>query len=207
VTAYIAEELGTTPGGSGTTFDTLYRQRLRQTGLSDSEYRDLSRASLANDKLIEELETALGDTGEHVTLRAIIVQTQEEAQAALDRVKGGEDMGTVAQEVSADLTSKQEDGLLPATPRDLFPEAVETAIADQDEGALLGPVEVNNGWWVVRVETIDPDATYTDAIKTQLAGLQLTDMLNEAKTGADIERSLSDGDIEWAYRHLPSQGG
>lgn len=206
ITAHIAEDLGTEPGGPGTTYDTLYRQALLRSGLDHDAYREVARASLATTKLHEALETEIGETGEHVTLRAIVVGTEAEAQAALGRITAGEDMGSVAQEVSDDLVSKQEDGLLTPTPVELFPETIVTAVGGKPVDTLVGPIQVNNGWWILRVEKIDPDVTYTETSKSQLADVRLKDQLNEAKLTSEIKRNLSDGDITWAYSNLPSAG-
>jgi len=206
VTAHIAEDLGTEPGGSGSTYDTLYRQALLRSGLSHEAYRELAKASLATEKLQEALEEEIGETGTHVTLRAIVVDSEAKAQAALDRINAGEDMGSVAQEVSDDLVSKQEDGLLTPTPPDLYPEAIADAIKDQPVSTLVGPIQVTNAWWILRVEEIDADATYTEINRSQLAEVQLKDVLVEAKLTSEIKRSLSDGDISWAYDNLRVPG-
>lgn len=203
VTQYIAEELGVSPGGAGTPFDTLYRQRLRETGLSDSDYRRLSRAALAEAALLEQITEELGDTGPKIEMRVVVLGTESEAEEVMERIEGGEDMGTIAQTDSADIESRQQDGLLPLTPPELFPESVRAALEENPEpDTLLGPVLVQSQWWVFRVERVEDESEYTETDKEQLAETRLASLLSELRAAADITRSLSDSDIEWAYRNV-----
>lgn len=202
VTQYIASELGVAPGGAGTPFDTLYRQRLRETGLTNSDYRRLSQAALAEAALLEQITEELGDTGPKIEMRLVVVSTEAEANEIRERIEGGEDMGTIAQTDSADITSRQQDGLLTLTPPELFPESVRTAMEGQELETLLGPVLVQTQWWVFRVERQVDDAEYTDTDKTQLSETRLSALISELRSAADVTRSLSDSDIEWAYRNV-----
>lgn len=202
VTQFIADELGVAPGGAGTPFDTLYRQRLRETGLSNSDYRRLSRAALAEAALLEQITEELGDTGPKIEMRVVVLGTETEANEVVERIEDGEDMGTIAQTDSADIESRQQDGLLTLTPPELFPESVRTAMEGQETGTLLGPVLVQTQWWVFRVEREEEAAEYTDTDKEQLASSRLSQLISELRAAADVTRSLSDSDVEWAYRNV-----
>jgi len=207
VTQFIADDLGVPVGGAGSSFDTLYRQQLRTTGLSDGEYRRISKAAAADAGLIEVFSQDVGEAGEVITLRVIVVQDKETADGLKVQVEEGADLGTLAQTESLDLTSRQEDGLLQPTPPRLLPENVRTAIADQAEGTLVGPIEVGSNFWVARVETIDPEGTYTEADQEQLARLSLDDALEELRGRTAISRDLGQREIDWAYDHMNASAG
>lgn len=207
VTDYIAEDLGVEPGGSGSTFDSLYRDALRRTGLDDGDYRRLSKGALAESLLIEDIQEGISDTGETLTLRVVILRDEESAAAIRERIEDGEDMAVIAREESLDLNSRGEDGMLPPAPRLLLPENVQPAVQDADEGDLVGPVQVQNGWWVARVEEIDPEGDILEEDQQQLADLQLQQLLDEAREDVEAERSLGPDQISWAYRNLTIPGG
>jgi len=207
VTQFIADDLGVAVGGSGSSFDTLYRQQLRTTGLSDSEYRRISKAAAADAALLDVFKTEVGEAGEVITLRVIVVQDKETADSLLVQITDGADLGTLAQTESLDLTSRQEDGLLQPTPPRLFPETVQTAIADQAEGTLVGPIEVGSNFWIARVETINPEGTFTEADQQQLARIALDDAIEELRGRTTITRDLSQGEINWAYDHVNASAG
>lgn len=207
VTQYIADDLGVPVGGAGSSFDTLYRQQLRTTGLGDGDYRRLSEAAAANERLLEQLREEIGSAGEVVTLRVIVVQEREKADELVERVKAGENFGTLAQTESLDLTSRQQDGQLQPTPPRLLPANVQAAIEGQAEGALLGPIEVGDNFWVARIETINPEGTYTEADRDQLAQLALDDALGEIRGRTAIARDLDTDEIAWAYDHVNASAG
>jgi parvulin-like peptidyl-prolyl isomerase len=201
VTKAIADELGVPVGGSGSSFDSLYRDKLKTSKMSDGNYRRLTEASVVNTKLLDKLKTDLGESGEQVTLRTVLLQTKEAADAVLKRIQGGEDMGTIAQTESVNLDSRQQDGLLPVESPDLEPDAIKAALVGKNQGDLIGPVQVQEQWWVVRLEKRET-VTYSDTQKTQLAQQKLDNLVKEKRTQVKIQRSLDADDLKWAEGHL-----
>lgn len=200
VTAAIAEDLGVEVGGSGSAFDSLYRQRLSTLGMSDGNYRKLTEASLADTRIRDQLRPEIGTTGETVMLRIVVVANQADADEIRSRIDGGEDMGTIAQTESLDITTRQEDGLL-IEPPVLFPEAVQTAIADAGVGDLLEPVQVGDQFWVVQVERRDANGEFTEEQVDELLTLEMERLIDEARTRIPIERNMTNDDIRWAEQN------
>jgi len=203
VTNEIASQLGVPAGGAGTTFDTLYRQRLQSLTMSDANYRRWIEAQVYRKKLKDAILADIGDTTEMVTLRTIITTTEDEAKAVLARIQAGEDMGTVAQTASKDLNSRQKDGIMDPEPPALLPEAVRAAIEGKSAGAdIIGPVQLANGdWWIFRIEKRDPSATPSETQKSQLADLRINELIKEKRGVTPIKRNLSSSDIKWAEDH------
>lgn len=203
VTSEIASQLGVPAGGAGTTFDTLYRQRLQSLTMSDAHYRRWVEAQVYRKKLKDAILADIGDTTEMVTLRTIITTTEDEAKAALARIEAGEDMGTVAQTASKDLNSRQKDGIMDPEPPALLPEAVRTAIEGKEAGSeVIGPVRLANGdWWIFRIEKRDPNATPSETQKSQLADLRINELIKEKRSAIPIRRNVSSSDIKWAEEH------
>ncbi|MCC7365483.1 MAG: SurA N-terminal domain-containing protein [Dehalococcoidia bacterium] len=212
----IAEALGIAGAASGNSFDTLYRQELETQKMSDSNYRRMVHASIANDRLLELFKGEVGAEGEQLELRTIVVtpdasagnptqDARDRAQALLDRINAGEDMGTIAQTESADLTSRQQDGLMQPEPAELLPQALADALAGKAPGDLVGPIEVagdtSTAFWIVRIERKETIA-YSDAQKDQLAQIRLDDAIAQERTATEITRDLDSDDIEWAEGQL-----
>ncbi len=202
ITKQIASELGVPVGGPGSSFDTLYRQRLKTTKMSDANYRRLAKANLANTRLLAQLRNDLGDTGEMVSIQAVVSNSQDAANAILQRVKNGEDLGTIAQTDSTDVQSRQNNGVMLPEPPTLLPDNVRTAIEGKQAGPdLFGPVQVQNNWWVFRIDKRDPTAQFSDAQKDQLAQAHLDDAIKARRSSTNIVRNLSSSDIAWAEKH------
>ena len=202
ITNQIAVELGVPTGGTGSSFDTLYRQRLKDLKMSDGSYRRLTEAQIANDRLVLDYEKEVGSAGETITLRAVLSPSKEVAEAITARIKAGEDMGTVAQKDSTDLNSRQKDGLLDPMPQALLPEAARKALETTKDGDLVGPVDVDGNFWVFRVEKRDPEGALSTAQATDLARLRLDAAIATLRLTTKISRSLDPSDIKWAETHI-----
>ncbi|MFT4099210.1 MAG: peptidylprolyl isomerase [Rhodoblastus sp.] len=86
-----------------------------------------------------------------VHARHILVPTEDEAKAALARVKGGEDFAKVATEVSKDPGSKGGD-LGWFTKDRMVPEFAEAAFKLEKPGDISEPVKSQFGWHVIKLE-------------------------------------------------------
>ena len=202
ITNEIAAQLGVSAGGAGSSFDTLYRQRLQTVAMSNENYRRWTESQVYADKVTDALIAELGETTEMVTLRAVVSASEEDALAVKERIEGGEDMGTVAQTESTDLASRQKDGLFDPEPPKLLPESIQEAIDGVEAGTtLIGPIQVQNNWWVFRIEERDPDATPSETQKNQLGAILLEEAAAEKRAQVTITRDVSADDLRWAEEH------
>lgn len=202
INAAMGSDIGLPSGGSVALFDQLYRQMLKTNNMGDGTYRKLSTAFVANQKLVDLFAGQVGDTGELVTLRAVVVDSKDAADALLPRIAAGEDMGTIAQTTSLD-DSRNTDGLMAAQPPLLLPLPVQDAIAGKQAGAnVLGPIQVDTQFWVFRVEKRDPNGSVNSDMKQQLGQAKLDSSLNDRRQQTKIVRSLSTSDIKWAEAHV-----
>ena len=198
VTAAIAAELGVPPDTSrGGFFDTRYRDALRTSGLSDGHYRRQAEAREVERRLRDALRAEVGETGALVHLRVVTAATLEEAEALRVRIEEGEDMGTVAQLESLHEGSRQNDGLW-VSPPVLLEGALQDALAAAEEGALLGPVEAGDAFWVIKLESREEAGAYTDAHIAELTELRFEEAIEAARSRVTIERDFTTDDANWA---------
>ena len=202
ITNQIAVELRVPVAGAGSSFDTLYRDKLKTTKMSDGHYRRLTRVTIANDRLLDKFEKDGGTTGETVAVRAVVSNSKVTADAVLARIKAGEDMGTVAQTESIDLNSRQKDGVLDPQPVALLPESIRSALAAVKDGEIVGPVDAGGNFWVLKVENRDAQGILSTTNIRQLAQLKLDNAIKELKTTTNTKRSLDSSDTKWAESHI-----
>ncbi|GAB4520378.1 MAG: hypothetical protein OHK0046_30550 [Anaerolineae bacterium] len=122
-----------------------------------------------------------GEQASTVTGRHILVETEEEAQAALERIQAGEDFAAVAAEVSLDPAAQGHRGdtrrvLLGATEsgfytaNDVFTDLAD-AVFSAEAGAVVGPVASPLGdYFVVEVQELTllpPDETTQNSLRNQ----------------------------------------
>lgn len=202
ITKEIADELGVPVGGSGSSFDTLYRAKLKSTKMSDGTYRRYAEANLAYARLLDNFKNDLGAAGEGITIRTVVVASEDAAKTVAAQINEGQDMGTIAQTTSIDDTSKSNDGIMTPVPTELLPQSIQDAIKDKTQGpALFGPVKVQNNWWVFRIDKRDPSYSYSDADKSQLSQLHLLNAIKAKRDSTTIKRNLTTGDVDWALKN------
>ena len=198
VTAAIALELSVPADTSrGSLFDTRYREALRNSGLSDGDYRRQARARATERELRTALREEVGESGAIVHLRVVTTATLEEADAIVARIEEGEDMGTIAQVDSLHDASRQNDGIL-LSPPSLLEEALRDALTGAEAGELLEPVESGGVFWVIRLEERDAEGSYTDADIARLTQLRFEDAIETARSRVTIERDFTTDDANWA---------
>lgn len=88
-----------------------------------------------------------------VCVAHILVATEDEADAIIARVEGGDEFGVVAGEASTDTGSGSDEGNLGCTtPTDFVPEFADATMS-AEIGELAGPVETEFGFHVILVES------------------------------------------------------
>ena len=98
-------------------FKEWYRQRLSETGLSNSEYKDIIATGLLSSYLYEYLVARMPTVAEQVHLHTILLDTEEEAEEVRARLEAGEDFANLARELSLDAISRENGGDLGWLPR------------------------------------------------------------------------------------------
>lgn len=114
----------------------------------------------------------------------ILVATEDEAKAVIDRINGGEDFAAVAQEVSTDTGSGAAGGDLGWFGLGMMVPEFETAVvalADGELGVLSAPVQTQFGWHVIKLSETRPVAPPTlEEVREELDG-QIRQAAVEAK--------------------------
>ncbi|MFC2055975.1 peptidylprolyl isomerase [Chloroflexota bacterium] len=141
-------------GGSETIseseFKEWYRQRLNETELSDSEYKEIIDTNLLAARLYEHLAERMSTLAEQIHIHAILVDTEKEAEKVKARLDAGEDFAVLAREVSLDAKSSENGGDLGWVPRGVLAPVIEYEAWTMSSGNISEPV--------VYYDTNDPDA-------------------------------------------------
>ncbi|GMR02654.1 MAG: peptidylprolyl isomerase [Acidimicrobiia bacterium] len=127
-----------------------------------------------------------------VCARNIIVETEQEAQVARERIDAGEDFSAVADEVSLDTQSPG--GVLPCpTNPSVFIQSFSSVVATAPVGETVGPVQTDFGWHVVLVDSREFPASLDELaedplrwIPGDLLDAAWSNWLNDAVSNADI---------------------
>lgn len=131
---------------------------------------------------------------EEVRARHVLVESEDEAKKIVARIKGGEDFGKIAKEVSKDPGSGAEGGDLGYFTKDrMVPEFAEAAFGAK-VGDVAGPVKSQFGWHVIKVEDrrtkpVPSLDQVKDRIAQGLAGKAQGEYIKGLRDAAKVEKT------------------
>ena len=167
---------------------------LRNKLLMGYELQDEAKAALTDDALHQTYNDAVKSMGgqEEVHARHILVESEDEAKALLDQLKGGADFATLAKEKSKDPGAAEGGDLGFFTKDQMVPEFADVAFK-MYPGQLSNPVKTQFGWHVIKVEdkrTKQPPEfeKVKDQIEAFLARKAQTDFITKLRQSAKVER-------------------
>jgi peptidyl-prolyl cis-trans isomerase C len=150
-------------------------------------------------KLYDETVKGLAPEQE-VRARHVLVETEEEAKKAYERVKGGEDFAKVAGELSKDPGSKSDGGDLGFFTKDRMVEPFAEAAFKLEPGQVSEPVKSQFGWHVIKVEEkrTKPVPTFEETkeqVEAYLGRKAQQDVIMNIRKDAKIERLDEKGNL------------
>ena len=166
-----------------------YEEMLTSFGnynVSERTVRAVYEADLLRKKLVDDIAKDIPHTEEQVLARHILVETEEEAKAAYDRLTDGEDFATVAQEVSKDTGSAANGGELGWQPRSFFVKEFSDAAFSQKIGEIGQPVKTDFGYHIIQVIARE-ELPLTSSQYDQKKETAFNDWLTAEKEKAEIE--------------------
>lgn len=95
-------------------------------------------------------------TPETVTLRQIVVGSQEDTDKVAAALKAGQDFAAAAKEFSLDPEAKETGGLIPEVPVQSVPPPILQALAPLQEGQYCEPLSLGQVFLVLRLEKRTP---------------------------------------------------
>jgi peptidyl-prolyl cis-trans isomerase C len=167
---------------------------LRNKLLMGFELQDETKAALTDEALHQTYNDAVKSMGgqEEVRARHILVESEDDAKAILDQIKGGADFATLAKEKSKDPGAAEGGDLGYFTKDQMVPEFADVAFK-MYPGQLSNPVKTQFGWHIIKVEdkrTKQPPEfeKVKDQIEAFLARKTQTEFITKLRQSAKIER-------------------
>lgn len=157
----------------------------RRSILANSALEEVAASAVTEEAVQAAYDAAYGnfEGGTEWNASHILVATEEEAQAAIDRVNAGEDFAAVAQELSTDPGSGPNGGELGWFGPGMMVPEFEQGVAGLEAGQVSAPVQSDFGWHVIRLnETRPQEAPTLDAVRAELEG-QIQQQAVEAYLG------------------------
>jgi parvulin-like peptidyl-prolyl isomerase len=186
-----------TEEGYQTDYDEMV-ESFGQYNVSEKTIRSIYEADLLRQKLQDDIAKDIPQTEEQVFARHILVETEEEANAAYERLQNGEDFAAVAREVSQDSASAERGGDLDWQPRSFFVKEFGDAAFTQEIGEIGEPVKTEFGYHIIQVIARE-ELPLSPSQYEQRKETAFNDWLTAAKESATIET------FENWLEHVPTE--
>jgi len=167
-----------------------FQQWLAQNGYSDAEFREGLRMQLITHQMRDLVIGSIGDEVQQVHARHILVNTQDEANAIMERLRNGEDFAALAATLSNDVTTREQGGDLGwfAQEELLEPLLASTAFS-LEPGQIAGPVATRLGFHIIQTLEVGL-RPLTPERQANLAQLRFENWLQQQLQNATIERFI-----------------
>ncbi len=163
-----------------------YLQQISSYGITEADVREYLRYKLLKEKVFKELTKDLPTQGEQVWVRQILLNTEEEANSALQRVTSGENWIALAQELSVDSYTKNYGGNL-----GWFPKGLQTAQIDDAAFSMnIGEMKIvsdDAGWHILQLLGHEKDRPYSTGVLNQTQSNAYNSWYDNIKANMKIE--------------------
>jgi len=170
------------------------------------KYGDAVRAEMVIEKLREEyFDTKVPETAEHRHVMAMMLESESQAKEVIEKIKGGEEFGKLAAELSLDGYTQSKEGDLGWRPEGIIEIITGNALLEEkaftaEVGALNEPIydeeEIKNvGYWIVRV--IEKNEETTEAhvqgilLGNEAEAKSAKERLDKGENFADLAKEIS----------------
>ena len=168
---------------------------LRNKLLMGYELQEEAKSAVNDEALHQTYNDAVKSMGgqEEVRARHILVETEDEAKAIVDQLKGGADFAALAKEKSKDPGSAQNGGDLDFMGKsELVPEFADVAFK-MYPGQTSNPVKTQFGWHVIKLEEKrNRQPPPYDALKDRIEAFVMrkaqTELVTQLRESAKVER-------------------
>jgi peptidyl-prolyl cis-trans isomerase C len=133
--------------------------------------------------------------GEVIHLRQIVLANEPDAEAVKKQLAGGAAFEAVAMERSIDPQTRFKGGDLGEMTTDTLPQPLGAAVAGAKAGQVVGPVKVDAGWAILKVDDRHPEPPPSiDSVRPQLIRFitydQIKDLVLTLRSRAKIQNLL-----------------
>jgi len=161
----------------------------QNSGFKEEDLRRLIEGSLLYNKVAEALKAEAPTTADQVHAQHILVKTKEEAEAALARLRNGEDLAVLAAELSLDTSTKDNGGDLGWFSRGQMVQEFEAVAFSLEPGQTSDPVETSYGFHIIRVLERDANRTLEGSALAEAQDRAVSDWFAAQRIAPEVVRS------------------
>lgn len=197
----IRTDLGASPEASKEEVAAALHAELSRIKLPLSDYQDIVRSRVLEQKIIAKLEEPLPAQADQVDVFLIETSTQADAILAKQRIGRGEKFEDVAKDVSTDTNSKDSGGDEGWVAKGILPKEVEDVAFNQT--GLSDVIEAASGFYLIDVRGHE-QRPLDEALKAELAQKQFDSIIVSTATDAPVVNLITNLQIQKLDQKLQS---
>ncbi len=159
------------------------------SGFREQDLRYLIESSLFYNKVTEAIKAEVPTTADQVHAQHILLETKEAAEAALARLRNGEDFAALAAELSTDTSNKDSGGDLGWFPRGQMVAEFEEAAFSLQPDQTSEVVETSFGFHIIRVLERDENHPLEGNALSNAQDIAVNDWLTAQRGAPEVVRS------------------
>jgi len=163
---------------------------LKENKMTFDDYRELVRNDLLANAVRQKVVPKIPEKVPQVHARHILVNTKEEAEAILAKLKKGADFAKLAKEKSLDVGSRDKGGDLGFFPAGVMTPAFEKAAFALKANEISGVVQTPFGFHIIQVIEVDQARKLSNDMRQRLENQSFRHWLQKRREQATIERYL-----------------
>lgn len=163
-----------------------------RAGVGEAAMRNFFRGQALRAVWMEQVNGPYPTEWPVLSVRHILVETEDAASDVMARLDGGEDFAAVAEDVSIDTVSAQNGGALTPAVAETYVGPFADAIRDAEVGQLLGPVQSEFGYHIIEVtdRTLQPPDEAARRSLNRVRSADFRAWLDEQLAAANIQREV-----------------
>ena len=190
-------------------FDERYTQYLDLIRVSEEEHREMVRAGLLTEALVDHLGKEISTVQEQVHLHRIIVEAEADVKYINDGLAEGKNVAELVASVGLDDAQTAEDnGDLGWVPRGIYIEVDKSIFDEQEVGQPAEAMPSNEGWFIyVATEKAQERQVDEDKLEILRTG-EYIKWIDTQRENTIIERCFGSGgddQCNWQYDWLVNQ--
>lgn len=155
---------------------------------SEEQFREIFRARLLYDKVLEEVTKDVTSTQDYIWARHILVASKEEAAIIKGKLDAGQDWSELATEFSIDESNKNQGGDLGwFDSSTMVEEFTNAAFALTEVGEISQPIETSFGWHIIQLLGKEQRPATSDQLD-QIKQSKFSEWLTSVKAEMEIEK-------------------
>ena len=180
-------------------------RQIKESGLKEDEFLQMLRAELLEEKVRTYFTEIAPEREPQVRARWIVLEDQEQADDALERLDADEDFAAVAGDLSTDTVTAEEGGELDWRTRagsPFMPEEVEDFLFAAEAGQRSGIISTSFGLYIVEALEHDDDRELDEGQRPLVGSRLMTDWFADLDEILNIKRDLTQDDAIRALNNI-----